>query len=99
MIRAPEIQRFGFDSQRDQIFWVVGLSPLSLMSKIEELLGRTSSGFGLEIQEYGRGDPLRWPRDNLHRQKLALTSSTSGGRSVGIVRSRTKATEFLLQQY
>jgi hypothetical protein len=29
-------------------------------------------------------------------QKLALTSPTSGGRSVGIVRSRTKATELLL---
>jgi len=28
-------------------------------------------------------------------QKLALTSPTGGGRSVGIVRSRTKATEFL----
>ena len=27
-------------------------------------------------------------------QKLALTSSTGGGRSVGIVRVRTKATEF-----
>jgi hypothetical protein len=26
---------------------------------------------------------------------LALTSPTGGGRSVGIVRSRTKATEFL----
>ena len=30
----------------------------------------------------------------LYPQKLALTSSTGGGRSVGIVRSRTKATEF-----
>jgi hypothetical protein len=30
----------------------------------------------------------------LYPQKLALTSPTSGGRSVGIVRSRTKATEF-----
>jgi hypothetical protein len=29
-------------------------------------------------------------------QKLALTSPTGGGRSVGIVRSRTKATEFSL---
>ena len=29
----------------------------------------------------------------LYPQKLALTSPTSGGRSVGIVRSRTKATE------
>jgi hypothetical protein len=28
-------------------------------------------------------------------QKLALTSSTSGGRSVGIVLSRTKTTELL----
>ena len=32
----------------------------------------------------------------LYSQKLALTSPTGGGRSVGIVRSRTKATEFLL---
>jgi len=29
----------------------------------------------------------------LYPQKLALTSPTGGGRSVGIVRSRTKATE------
>ena len=29
-------------------------------------------------------------------QKLALTSPTGGGRSVGIVRSRTKATEFII---
>jgi hypothetical protein len=32
----------------------------------------------------------------LYPQKLALTSPTSGGRSVGIVRPRTKATEFSL---
>ena len=31
----------------------------------------------------------------LYPQKLALTSPTGGGRSVGIVRSRTKATEFV----
>jgi hypothetical protein len=30
----------------------------------------------------------------LDPQKLALTSPTGGGRSVGIVHSRTKATEF-----
>jgi hypothetical protein len=30
----------------------------------------------------------------LYPQKLALISPTSGGRSVGIVRSRTQATEF-----
>jgi hypothetical protein len=28
------------------------------VSIIEELLGRNSSGFGLEICEYDRGDPL-----------------------------------------
>jgi hypothetical protein len=32
----------------------------------------------------------------LYPQKLALTSPTGGGRSVGIVRSRTKATEFII---
>jgi hypothetical protein len=32
----------------------------------------------------------------LYPQKLVLTSQTSGGRSVGIDRSRTKATELLL---
>jgi hypothetical protein len=37
---------------------------------------------------------MRWPRNTLYPQKLALTSPTSGGRSVGIVRLRTTATEF-----
>ena len=32
----------------------------------------------------------------LYPQKLALTSPTGGGRSVGIVRSRNKAKEFFL---
>jgi hypothetical protein len=32
-----------------------------------------------------RGNPLRWPRNTLYPQNLALTSPTSGGRSVGIV--------------
>ena len=31
----------------------------------------------------------------LYPQKLALTSPTGGGRSVGIVRVQTKATEFV----
>jgi hypothetical protein len=79
------------------MFWeVVGLErgPLSLVNTTEELLDRKSSGSGLEIREYGRRDPSRWPRDTLYAQKLALTSLTSGGRSIGIVRSRTQATEF-----
>jgi hypothetical protein len=93
------IQRSGFDSRRYQIFWeVVGLErgSLSLVSKIEELFGRKSSGSGLENQEYGHRDPSRWPCGTLYRQTLVLISPPSGGRSVGIVRSRTQATEFVV---
>jgi hypothetical protein len=64
------------------------------VSRIEELLEIKSYGSGLEIREYGRRDPSRCPRGTLYLQKLALTSATSGGRSVGIVRSRTQATKF-----
>jgi hypothetical protein len=53
----------------------------------------------LGSREYGRGDPLHWPRDSLYPQKLALTSPTSGSRTVGIVRLRIKATEFSLIFY
>jgi hypothetical protein len=89
----------GFDFQRYQIFReVVGLErgPLSLVSTIEKLLEGKGSDSGLESRECGRRDPSRWPRGNLYPQKLSLTSPTSGGRSVGIVRSRTKATKFSL---
>jgi hypothetical protein len=68
--------------------------PLSLVSTTEELFERTSSGSGLENQEYGSRDPSRWPRGTLYQQKLAPTLPTCGSRSVGIVRSRTQATEF-----
>jgi hypothetical protein len=68
--------------------------PLSLASTIEELLERKSSGFGLESREYGSRDSTRWPGGTLYPQTLALTSPTSGGRSVGIVRSQIQATEF-----
>jgi hypothetical protein len=64
------------------------------MSTIEELLGRKSSGSGPENRDYGSGDPSRWPRSTLYPQKLALSSPTSGDRSVGIVRARTKGAEF-----
>jgi hypothetical protein len=92
-----QIQRSGFDFRRYHIFWeVVGLEwgPLSLVNTIEELLERNSSGSCLEMREYGRKYPSHWPRVNLYMWKLALTSRTSGGRSVGTVRSRTQATEF-----
>jgi hypothetical protein len=42
------------------------------------------------------GDPSHWLRDTPYQQKLALISPTSGGRSVGIVRSRTKAAQEVL---
>jgi hypothetical protein len=69
------------------------------MSTIEELLERENSGSGLENLYYGRRGPWRWPRGNLYPQQFALTSPTSGGRSVGIVRSRTQATKFNFNIY
>jgi hypothetical protein len=94
-----QIQRSGFVSRSYQIFWeVVGLErgPLSFVSTTEELLERKGNGSGLENREYGRRDPSRWPCGILCPQKLVLTSPTSGGRSVGIVRSRTQTTEFVV---
>jgi hypothetical protein len=41
------------------------LGPLSLVSTIEELLGRKSSGSDLESRDYGRRYPSRWPRHSL----------------------------------
>jgi hypothetical protein len=72
----------------------VGLErgPLWLVSTTEELLDRKSNGSGQETENTVVG--IRWPHDTLYQQKLALTSHTSGGRSVGIVRSRTQAMEF-----
>jgi hypothetical protein len=54
-----------------------------------------SSGSCLENREYGRRDLSRWPSGTLYPHKLAITSPTSGGRSVGIVRSRTQTIEFV----
>jgi hypothetical protein len=73
----------------------VGLErgPLSLVSTIEELLERKSSGSGLETVITAAGDPSQYATP-LYPQKLASTSPTNGGRFVGIVRSRTRATEF-----
>jgi hypothetical protein len=101
-----QIRRPGFDSRHYRIIWkkkerkkktAVGLErgPLSLVSTTEELLGRNSSCSGLESRVYCRRDPSRWPRGTLYPHKLAIISPTSGGRSVGIVRSRTQAMEFI----
>jgi hypothetical protein len=75
----------------------VGLErgPLSLVSTIEELLGRNSSGFGLEIRDTAVGIRLADYATPLYPLKLALTSPTSSSRSVGVVRSRTHPTELV----
>jgi hypothetical protein len=54
--------------------------PLSLVSTIEELLERKSSGSGLEIREYGRRDLSLCPHGIMYQENLTLTSPTSGGR-------------------
>jgi hypothetical protein len=70
--------------------------PLSLVRTTDELLGKIISGSRLEIREYGCRDPSLWSRGTLYPQKLALTSPISGGRSVGIVRSRTDPDHWFL---
>jgi hypothetical protein len=72
-------QRSGFDSKPREYNWGA--------------TWKKSSGTGLESRKYCRTDPSRWPRGTLYRHKLSLTSPTSGGQSVSIVRSRTKAME------
>jgi hypothetical protein len=94
-----QIQMSGFDSRRYQIYWeLVGLEwgPLSSVSSVEELLQRNSSGSGLENWDYGHKYPPRWPRNTPLSATGGITSPSSGGRSVDIVRSRTEATELLL---
>jgi hypothetical protein len=92
----------GSDSRRYQIFREVvllnGAHSASWVQLRSYLNGKVAAP-SLENRSYGCGDPLRWPRNTLYPQKLALTSPTSGGRSVGIVRLRTKATEFVLFVY
>jgi hypothetical protein len=85
----------GFDSRPYQIFWEVRdleQGPLSLVRTIEELIEWKSSGSGLENS---CRNLLRWPSNTLYPQRLALTLPPSGGRSVCIVRLRTKATELI----
>jgi hypothetical protein len=62
----------------------VGLKrdPLNLVSTIEELLGRTSSGFGLENLDYGRRDTPRLPRDTPLSAEVGI-NFTDKRRSLG----------------
>jgi hypothetical protein len=97
VVRVPGYRSGGPDS----IPWttrkkVVGLErgPLSLVSTTEELLGRK-----VAAPVYKTENTAVWIRYADHaapsiRKKFSITSPTSGGRSVGIVRSRTQAMEF-----
>jgi hypothetical protein len=98
VVRVPGYRARGptFDSWRYQVFWeIVGLErgPFSLVSTIEELLGRKSSGFGLEIREYSRKGSVTLTMRHPLSTKVVIIF-TDHGCSVCIVRSRTKATEF-----
>jgi hypothetical protein len=64
--------------------------PLSLVNTIEELLESKTSCFDLENDINADHATLRYP------EFLSLTSLTSGGLSIGIVHSLTKAEEFVL---
>jgi hypothetical protein len=86
----------GFDSRRYQIFWdVVGLErgPLSLVSITKELLEWKSSGSGPRKPRLSSVGICCADHVTLF---IRTNFSTSGGRSVDIVRSWTKATEFSL---
>jgi hypothetical protein len=73
----------------------VGLEwgPLSLMSTTEELLGRESSGSGVETENTAVRIRHADHVTPSIRRDLALTLPTSGSSSVGIVRSLIQATE------
>jgi hypothetical protein len=92
-----QIQRSQIDSRRYQIFWeVVGLEqgPLSLVRITEELLEWKSSVSGsrkprltaVGIRCADHASPLSTKVGNTPK---------SGGRSIGIVRLRTKSTELI----
>jgi hypothetical protein len=85
VVRGYKSRGLGFDSRRLQILWEVAgreRGPLSLVSTIEELIGRNSSGSSSEIREYGRGYPSRWPRGTPLSAKVG-TNFADKRRSLG----------------
>jgi hypothetical protein len=61
---------------------------------------KKGSGSDLENRDYGRRESAALTHETLFNlQKLALTSPTNGGSSVGIVSLRTQAMEFVCVCY
>jgi hypothetical protein len=71
----------------------VGLECGPLSPNTEEILERKCSSSGIESQEYGLKRSVTLTTRHPLSTKLALTSLTSGGFSVGIVHSRTQPTD------
>jgi hypothetical protein len=65
------------------------------MSTTEELLDRKVAAPVKKTENTVEGIRHADHVAPLYHQKLAITSPTSGGRSVGIVRSRTQTMEFV----
>jgi hypothetical protein len=95
MAKDPEI-RVRFPALPEKK--VVGLErcPLSLVSTTEELLNRKVAAPVWKTETTAVGIRRADHVTPSIRKKLAITSPTSGGRSVGIVRSRTQPMEFNL---
>jgi hypothetical protein len=93
-----QIQRSGFDFRYYQIFWeVVGLDRglLSLVTTIEELLGRGTAAAVLITEITAAGEPPRWLSFTPLFAKVVTNFADKLRFSVGVVRSRTHATEFV----
>jgi hypothetical protein len=70
--------------------------PLVKAQQTDKILTCCSDLFRSRRSRLRPKDPSRLPRDTLYPQKLAPASPTSGGRCVGVVRSRAEATDFSL---
>jgi hypothetical protein len=66
------------------------------VSANEELLGRKGSGSSLKTENTAMEIHCSNNANTLSPERVALTSPTSGSRSVGIVRSRTNAMGFVV---
>jgi hypothetical protein len=94
-VRVPGY-RSGFDFQRYHIFWVWNVVHSALWVQLRSYLEEKVATLVYKIVNTAVGDPPRCPHGTLYPLKFALTLPTSGGRTVGIVRSRTQTTEFFI---